>query len=170
VHKYTLDITCNGVQRKLIVARGSGESEEHIALKLLAYLLYFEREPRIEQGVEQTYKPDLVCHDGRDVTLWVDCGDIRPHKLDRVLTTNRQAEVVVVKPNLRTARTYKELAEKRLRRPERTRYLTFENGFVERFVALLEARSTIAAQATADPWRLELTLNGKELASSVVEV
>lgn len=169
MHKYSLDITCNGIARKLIVGRGSGESEEHIALKLLAYLLYFERDPKIELDVDQTYKPDLVCQEDGTVTLWVDCGDIRPHKLDRVLTTNRQAEVVVVKPNLRTARTYKHLAEKKLRRPARTKYLSFENDFVERFVALLESRSTLAAQIANEPWRMELVLNGSELASDVIE-
>jgi hypothetical protein len=33
--------------------------------------------------VDQTYKPDLVSHDGRDVTLWVDCG--KPGKITKDL-------------------------------------------------------------------------------------
>jgi hypothetical protein len=53
VQKYTFDIQCNGESRKLVMARASGESEQHLALKLLAYLLYFDRRPKVETGVGQ---------------------------------------------------------------------------------------------------------------------
>jgi hypothetical protein len=94
MQKYTINISYNGQPRKLIMARDSGESEQHLAMKLLAYLLYFDREPTIELSVGQHYKPDLAIMNGRDVTLWVDCGDVGPHKLHRITTSNRKAEVI----------------------------------------------------------------------------
>jgi uncharacterized protein YaeQ len=159
MHKYTFDIECNGHSRKLILARASQESEEHLALKLLAYLLYFDRRPKVETGVGQHYKPDLVCDDGRHVTLWIDCGDIGMHKLDRVTTTNHRAEIVVVKASERAARSYIQLAAKRVRRPERIQLVTFDDRFVDALVAVLSTRTELTATWDDASGELKLVVN-----------
>jgi uncharacterized protein YaeQ len=159
VHKYTLSITCNGQTRKLVFTRASQESEEHLALKLLAYLLHFELEPKVEFAVGQHFKPDLVCLTGRDVSLWVDCGDIGYHKLDKVATRNHRAQVIVVKATARSAAAYQRQAVRRIRRPERVAYAGFDDGFVAGVVQSLSTRTVLTATTSQDRTRLELTIN-----------
>lgn len=165
--KFSIDVTCNGTRRKLVLARSAGESVRHVSLKLLAYLLYFDDEPVIEIRVGQHYKPDLVCRDGHDVTLWVECGEVGVKKLDRVSTKNHRARVVVVKPTRGTAEQYKLAAEKRLKRPERVTYLAFDDGFLRSFVEAFSTRTTLTASVPPARDSLDLTLNGTALRTAV---
>jgi hypothetical protein len=65
--KYTF--TCvtggdnGGGREKIVLQSRAGESDRHIALKILAYLLYRDDTGglplQIEQGVGQRHKPDL---------------------------------------------------------------------------------------------------------------
>jgi uncharacterized protein YaeQ len=167
MHKYTLSITCNGEPRKLVFTRASQESERHLALKLLAYLLYFELEPKVEFGVGQHYKPDLVCMSGRDVSLWVDCGDIGFHKLDKVATRNHRARVIVVKATARSAVAYQREAMRRIRRPERIAYAGFDEDFVEGIVYSLSTRTSLTATISEDRFRLQITINDRFMETRV---
>jgi len=148
--KYTIDLTHHDESRKLVFVRTSNESERHLALKLLAYLIFFDEQPQVEVAVGQHFKPDLVCVEGRDVTLWVDCGDITLHKLDKISTTNHRARIVVVKATQTIAARYKQQAERKVRRPERIRYIGFDAGFVDEFVAALTTRTRIVFQWAGD--------------------
>jgi len=80
--KYTFS-TPGGGGPKIVLQSRPGESDRHIALKILAYLLFRDDAGglplQIEQGVGQRHKPDLVAADletGR-VLLWIDCGRSR---------------------------------------------------------------------------------------------
>jgi uncharacterized protein YaeQ len=170
MQKYTISITCNGQPRRLIMARASGESEQHLALKLLAYLLYFDREPTIELRVGQHYKPDLAIVDGRDVTLWVDCGDIGPHKLDRITTSNRNAEIIVVKPDRRSAHSFRAVTNRRIRQPARVRIVAFDDGFIGQFVSALSTRTDLNATTQTEPVRVRIAINGQMFESAVHRV
>lgn len=167
MQKYTVDISLNGENRKLILARQLEESQQHLAMKLVAYLMYFDRCPKVEMGVGQHYKPDLACVECHDVTLWVDCGDIGLHKLDRVTTRNHNAEIVVLKPTLRIAQTYKKQAERRIRRPERVTIVGFDPGFVDSFATVLSTRSSLAAAVDATRTMLEVNINGTQLKTQI---
>jgi uncharacterized protein YaeQ len=167
--KFTFNITCNGRARKIVLAQASSELTQHVAMKLLAYLLFFDREPQVEVSVGQHYKPDLVCvdEDGH-VTLWVDCGSTALQKLDRVATKNRRAEIFIVKPTRGLLEPYRERASRRVRRDERVRYLAFEDGFVNVVVEHLQRSNDLMASVSADQSRVDLVLNGTELGTEVV--
>ena len=170
MQKYTINISCNGQTRKLVMARATDESERHLAMKLLAYLLYFDREPTVELSVGQHYKPDLALVDGRDVTLWVDCGVVGPHKLDRITTSNRKAEIVVVKADRRSARACREVADRRVRRPERIGIIAFDDGFVENVATALSTRTELVATTQREPARMRIEINGRTFESHVHNV
>jgi len=167
MQKYTINISCNGQSRKLVMARAAGESEQHLAMKLLAYLLYFDRQLTNELSVGQHYKPDLALVDGRDVTLWVDCGVVGPHKLDRITTANRNAEIVVVKPDRRSAHSCRTVADRRVRSPERIRIIAFDDGFVDRIAHALSTRTELAATTQNEPGRIRIEINGAKCESAI---
>jgi uncharacterized protein YaeQ len=165
--KYTFDLTRDGESRKLVLVRTTNESEQHLALKVLAYLLYFGERPTVEVGVGQHFKPDLVCVAGRDVTLWIDCGEISLHKLDKISTTNHRARIVIVKATRRAAETYRAQAEKKVRRPERITYIGFDAGFVDQFVAALTTRTELAAALDAEQKSLQVVINDVSLRTAI---
>lgn len=166
--KFTFRLTCNGEERKLVLTQAQGESTDHVALKLVSYLLFFAREPLIEVDVGQHFKPDLACldEDGQ-VTLWVDCGTTSLQKLNRVATKNHRAEVYIVKPFLRRLESYRQQAGRRVKHDERVRYLTFEDGFIDALVGALERSNDLTARVAADRSRIDLELNGVALSSEV---
>ena len=96
--KYTFNLSSeSGKSKKLILFKDLTESEEHIALKLIAYLYFFESEIKTETSVQQKYKPDLVIFDDplleSGIKFWVECKDADIKKLDRVLRKNTRSEV-----------------------------------------------------------------------------
>lgn len=161
MHKFIIKLTCNDDQQRLILPLGSSESVRHLAMKLLAYCVFFDRRPAIELSVGQHFKPDLVCQQNGDITLWVECGDVDISKLDKVARRNRSAELVVVKPTKRLTAAYKQQADKKVRDPERIRYLTFDDGFLKQFVTELPTRCDLQAAVNQD--RLEVEFDETEL-------
>ncbi|ODS38141.1 MAG: hypothetical protein A7316_00105 [Candidatus Altiarchaeales archaeon WOR_SM1_86-2] len=96
--KYTFNIASEtGKSKKLILFKDLMETEEHIALKLIAYLYFFEYEIKPETSVLQKYKPDLVIFDDpllkSNIKFWIECKDVSAKELDRVLRKNRNADV-----------------------------------------------------------------------------
>jgi hypothetical protein len=140
--KYAFTLTEPGRDReKIVLESRSGESTRHVALKVLAYLLFrHEVAPlplRIEQKVGQRHKPDLVALDPEtgDARLWVDCGQIETERLGRIVRRNPRTRVVVVKPTARDARLYALSALKDLpTEPERLARVAFV-GFGPDFLA-----------------------------------
>ncbi len=100
-------------REKLILESRAGESDRHIALKALAYVLFRDRTGglplRVEQGVGQRHKPDLVATEPdlpHPVRLWIDCGAIEPRRLACIIAANPAARIVVVKPTRAEAAGY----------------------------------------------------------------
>lgn len=146
--KYTFSFENDG---KLVLESRAGEGERHIALKILAFLL-FENETdglplQIERGVGQRHKPDLVAVDATAgaVRLWIDCGQIEPKRLARIAGANRRARIVVVKATGGEARLFAREAARFLpARGGEVSFLGFDEGFLFGFVARLRGTNTLA--------------------------
>lgn len=143
-----LDPDAPAAREKIVLESRAGESPRHIALKVLAYALFRGEAGglplRIEQGVGQRHKPDLVATDpetGR-VRLWIDCGQIETKRLGRIASVNHDARIVVLKPTAGEALAYGRAALRYLPplgRPGAARSVTFA-GFDEPFLpAFLDA-------------------------------
>ena len=64
-------------QRKLILAKGAGESERHVLLKALVFARYVDQYPDllVERSLGQRYKPDLVALGNyQTVRFWAESG------------------------------------------------------------------------------------------------
>jgi uncharacterized protein YaeQ len=147
-------------REKLVLESKSGESARHIALKILAYTLFRDEAAplplRIEQGVGQRHKPDLVttAPETGAVQFWIDCGQIEVQRLGRIATTNRQARIVVLKPSANEARLYARSAAKFLPdAPERRaaiRIAGFDEGFLADFLAPMRGTNDLTVTKEED--------------------
>jgi len=170
MQKITLDLTINSKNQRLILDLRAGETLPHLAMKILAYILYHDRRPQVEGSAGQHFKPDLFCREGADVTLWVDVGDTTMHKLDKISIKNKRAEIVIIKSNEAALVAYKRTADRRIKYPERVRYLTFSEFLVDRMAARLDTRNRIEVDMDTTRRALHLMVNGFELNGRVVEV
>ncbi len=141
--KYTFTIsghTQDKKREKIILESRAGESDRHIALKVLAYVLFApEVAPlplRIEASVGQRHKPDLVATDEETgaVVFWVDCGQIETKRLGRIVAQNPKAQIVVVKAGANEARLYAQAALRFLPNDKTQREAVRVVGFNEEFL------------------------------------
>lgn len=160
-----------GVDTRLLLRKNSGESMQHVAMKLLSFGLFYHPQLDVERAVGQHYKPDLTRSDDRGhIVQWIECGSTSIRKLDRVTRDNPYAVVKIVKPTGRAARLYRERARLELRRPERVEYLGFEAGFVDRLASRLSSRHDVVFVVTADPMHIYAAVDDESLDSSVLDL
>jgi uncharacterized protein YaeQ len=152
---------------RVIFSSFAGESTWHVALKLLAYLIYRQRRLSVERAVGQRYKPDLVVLRDRYVRLWIDCGETSLRKLDRVVVANPRARVVIVKDTQRRLDGYIALAAATVRAQQRIIYLAFGDGLVVDLAQALHQRNRVAF--AMGPRGLRITLNGVALAGALIQ-
>jgi len=151
-------------REKIVLESRSTESVRHIALKILAYL-WFRAEAAplpllIERSVGQRHKPDLVAMDPAtgSIRLWIDCGQIEPKRLARILKANPNAQVLVLKASIREARLYARSASLAIPTDARTRlhYLGFDDGFLAEFAGTLRGANSLACLVAGDMARIVL--------------
>jgi hypothetical protein len=156
-------------REKIVLESRSSESPRHIALKILAYLLFRERTGelplRIEPGdLGQRHRPDLLASEPLTdkPRLWIDCGQIEPKRLGRIAATNNGASIVVVKQTGREAELYAEAAKKEIPvlgqgSASFVGYIGFGEGFTARLIPLLRGANTFCLQVIQpDTIRLEV--------------
>ena len=100
------DLQVNGGERKVVFACLDNETPEHLALKLAAYLSFWDQELTLDARHNhpslsgQEFYPDLLGVDaGGAVTHWVECGNTAMHKLGKVVRRWPDAAVFLFKEN-----------------------------------------------------------------------
>jgi len=108
--KIRCDLHVNGGNKKLLLVAGPSETEDHLALKLAAFLMFWEQDPIINPSVKTPFLasyeflPDLIALDaGGDCKLWVECGTATMHKMTKLTRRLPNARIVVLKENERGA-------------------------------------------------------------------
>lgn len=121
--KIRCDLHVNGGHRRLVLVPQEHETLEHIALKLTAYVLFWDWEPSIELSLKhpallgQEFKPDLVALDeAGGIRLWVECGKVALHKLDKLTRRYPSAKLVVLKASPEEGRRLREDVKDKLDR------------------------------------------------------
>lgn len=144
--------------QKLVIAGWNGEMGWHLALKLLAYLVFFEMRPKIEVGIGWHYKPDLVSLDDRgNVELWVDCGNIAVRKIDRVATkVGTDGRFFIFKRHSSETRLLLRALRGKIKRPERLTLVCFDDEFVDHLTELLDGTNELRVDRSAESLRLHL--------------
>ena len=96
--KFTFNIEAPRFKRKMIFFKEETESREHVVLKLMAYLLFYDERLKIEAEIGTHYKPDLVIEGDHGVPeMWIDCGRITLKKIESLAEKFKRTKIVIVK-------------------------------------------------------------------------
>jgi uncharacterized protein YaeQ len=165
---HTFRVTAPGLPPKLIMDSRIGESDRHVVLKVLGWLLFWRPDLQVEKSADQHYQPDLIAgEDLRRPDLWIDCGDTTLKKLDKISTTNSRALIVLVKAERSEMVRYAAMAEKKIRRNERVAYVAFDPGFVDGLGAKLGRTNELTFSVDRTALSLDITLNATPFRSAV---
>lgn len=173
--RITVDLSVNDyerelfAERKLVVEMREGETPVHIALKILALALYFDRGLVVEPSFEELYQPDLMlrAEDGRPA-LWIECGQVRVAKLDKISFRHPETRFVVVKQTAREAENLLARCRGEVRRLRAIEFLGFEPGFCTQLGECFAGRTDVVVISTRGD--VQVVANGRTLASKITRL
>ncbi|GAT74368.1 YaeQ family protein [Microbacterium sp. HM58-2] len=149
----------------LRAARHPSETDAYLLTRVLAYGLEHAEGIAFGGTVSSTEEPAVLVRDltGR-ITAWIEVG---APDAERLHHATRLAERVVVYTHRDPAKVMAPWADKRIHRAEDIRVFSFDPGFIESAVPLLERRNTMTMTVTEQV--LYLDLNGTSLMTGVHE-
>jgi len=133
IEKFTFEVCAPKIppQTKLILVKDLCELRIHIVLKLLAYLIFYTEDLKVEVSADMHYKPDLMIPGDHGVPkLWIDCGQVALKKITTLGTKLKNSRIIFVKESKRDLDVFKKLIDKKVDNSERMEFLAFEPGFV----------------------------------------
>lgn len=147
----------------LRVARHPSETDAYMLTRLLAYGLEFTEGIAFSEGLSSTEEPAIVVRDltGR-LTGWIEVG---APDAERLHHGSRLAERTVVYTHRDPVKVMAPWTGKRIHRAEHLRVYSFDPGFIDSAVPLLERRNT--ATMTVTEQVLYLDLNGTTLITAI---
>ncbi|MFA6002779.1 MAG: YaeQ family protein [Elusimicrobiota bacterium] len=148
--KLRCDLHVNGGSRKLVIVSGPNEPEEHLALKLAAYILFWDQEPILDAGVktpalaDYEFLPDLVAlDDGGGIKLWVECGSTTMHKLMKLTRRVPQGRIVVIKETEREALRLRKDLKEQLDRESRVEIMAWPGTLFQEWTAWVHEKTEV---------------------------
>ncbi len=173
--KYSFNIQAGDgkqeITEKLVVGAFNNESGDHIALKLLAYLMFFKKRPRIDEDAGWHFVPDLVARDdGGNIILWIDCGSVSAKKADTIATKVRDSIDFYVfrKTEREMDQFYKQIQDK-VKHLQNVNCISFDDGFIEGIGGSLDRTNNLEAYLSDE--MVTVTINntfGKHEAYSTI--
>jgi uncharacterized protein YaeQ len=149
----------------LRVARHPSETDAFMMTRVLAYCLELEDGIAFSEGISTTDEPAVVVRDltGR-LVAWIEVG---APDADRLHHGSKRADRTAVYTHRDPLKVRAAWSGKRIHRAEDIALYSFDPGFVDAAVAVLERRNDMVLSVTER--RLYLELNGTTLSSAVHE-
>ena len=145
IEKFTFELYAPKISgKKIILVKDGVELREHVVMKLLAYLLYYDPELKLEGDAGLHYEPDLFIaseHASSPPKVWIDCGKVALRKVESLAAKMRHTRVIFVKETKRELDVFKKLIDKKVERAggaEPLEFLAFEPGFVASLAKTIE--------------------------------
>jgi uncharacterized protein YaeQ len=167
--KYAFDLQSDERRRsfpgKIIVGQQETETEKHVLLKFLAYVLFFrdriQMEPRLHDD-NIPFEPDLVAFDySLRPTLWVECGECSVAKLDKLAVKIPESEIWVVKRSLAEAESLRQAMAKAELRTDRYGLIALDSEMFDEMAGLLKPRNQLSWMGGGfDPPSMQFEFNG----------
>lgn len=147
----------------LRAARHPSETDAYMVTRLLAYCLEYTEGIAFGEGISQSEEPAVLVRDLTGaVTAWIEIG---APDAERLHHGSRIAERVAVYTHRDPAKVTAAWSGKRIHNAEAIEVRSFDPGFIDDAVRLLERRSAVTLTVTEG--QLYLDLNGTALASAV---
>jgi uncharacterized protein YaeQ len=149
--KFTFNLASQDPKRhlpsKVILGQQDTESATHLALKLLAYLLFYSERLRIETRVPNDavpFIPDLSELDYElRPKLWVECGECSVAKLHKLAVKAPDAEIWVVKRSQEEVEELKRAMRKEELRKDRYNLIGLDGETFEPIPGLIASRNQL---------------------------
>jgi len=140
IEKFTFELHAPKIDHeKIILVKDDFELRNHVVLKLLAHLLYYDPELKMEVTAQMHYKPDLLIPGEHGVPkLWIDCGRVALRKVENLTAKLRNTRVIFLKESKRELEVFKKLVAKKIDDAGRLEFLAFESGFVASLADAIE--------------------------------
>lgn len=167
------DIHINGSHRKLVLVPQPEESREHLALRLSAFVLFWELNPKAELSMknsalaDQEFRPDLIAlGDGGDIALWVECGNVSLHKLDKLTRRYPYCHLVVLKATETEGKRLRRDVVEQVNRQDLIRILCWPQAPFQQWTGALRDTVHIFGEVHMDS--LNLVINETPLAVDLI--
>lgn len=154
--KLRCDLAVNGGERRLLVCQGPSEPEEHLALRLAAFLLFWDLDPILDASTktpalaDYEFLPDLVALDeAGELKVWVECDTVTMNKLQKLTRRmpKHRGRIVVLKRNERDAARLREEVQDELDKPERVEILAFPGDTFKDWAAAVGEKTDVVGEA-----------------------
>jgi uncharacterized protein YaeQ len=150
----------------LRVARHPSESEEHLAARLLAYLLEITEGIEFSRGISDPDEPTIAVRDLTGaIRTWIDIGTPDAARLHKASKT---ADRVAVYTHKDPAQFLKQLAGERIHRGEALELYAIDRALVAALVARIERR--VAFSLSVTDRELYLSIGQDNLTGTVVRL
>ena len=142
--KYTFNLQISDNKRerseKLIIGAFENESGSHVTLKLLAYLMFINQDPHIDEDAGWHFTPDLIArNDAGEIKLWVDCGRVSMKKVDTIATKVRDnIDFFVFRKTQREMDQFYLAIKDKVKHLQNVKCVSFDDDFVEGIGACLD--------------------------------
>ena len=140
------------------------ETSEHVALRLAAAILFFDREPALEVGpshqavMDIGFYPDLlVVNDAGGPEIWIECGTVAVNKLTKVARRLRTARLVVLKESPEEGMWFREVIKKEISKGEKIEIWAWPKEDFLKWAAALKESTHVYGEASGRS--LNLVLN-----------
>jgi len=150
---------------KVLLGQQQNETNSHILLKLLAYLLFYLERLEIEGNLHNDniqFSPDLVQLDYElQPRLWIECGECSVTKLHKLAVKAAGAELWILKRSEADARHLYAAMEKADLRRNRYNLIGLDSEMFQEMQGLLRERNEVFwLSAEFDPPEMQLDFNG----------
>jgi uncharacterized protein YaeQ len=150
---------------KLILAQNETEKVTHVALKLMAFLLFARERLQVETRLPDDsipFVPDLVQLDYTlRPALWVECGECSVAKLHKLAVKAPEAEIWVLKKSPGEAEHLRHAMEREELRRERYGIIAFAPETLEEICRELQPRNELTWFGGGfEPPQMRFELNG----------
>lgn len=147
----------------LRVARHPSETDAYMITRVLAYLLEYEEGIAFGEGISATDEPAVVVRDMTGhLVAWIEVG---APDAERLHYGSKLADRTTIYTHRDPAKVMAPWAGKRIHESERIVLHSFDPGFIDAAVAVLERRNTMTLSITER--QLYLELGGANLSSAV---
>jgi uncharacterized protein YaeQ len=147
----------------LRVARHPSETGAYLMTRVLAYCLEYEEGIVFSEGISSTDEPAVLVRDATGLlTAWIEIG---APDAARLHLGSKSAGRVVVYTHRDPAKVSAAWSGKRIHQAESITLRSFDPGFIDAAVAVLERRNTMTLSVTEG--QIYLDLNGASTSSAI---
>lgn len=169
--RYRFDLSSNDPGRllpeKVIVGVKSDETEIHVVLKALGFVICYRDRMEIEKRIPRDdvlYVPDLIQLDYQlEAAFWGECGECGLDKLDKLAVKVPRADITIIKKSLNEATELLHKMEKAKLRKGRYTILAFNVDDFTELLNLLEMKNSVflcSVDFEVSPAQVQFEFNG----------